>query len=73
MNLKTKLKIKSKTFGNTYEVVDEKTGKEFTINEYPPRQRTSDSAKYAVHEKYGNFIGKTRTFKGAKALISRLS
>ena len=71
MALKTKLRIKSKAFGNTYDVVDEKTGEEFTINEYPERDRhpRSETAKYAVHEKYGSFIGKTKTLKGAKKLI----
>jgi hypothetical protein len=71
MGLKTKLRIKSKTWGNTYDVIDEKTGQEFTINEYPERDRhpRAETAKYAVHEKYGDFLGKTKTLHGAKRII----
>lgn len=70
-NLKTKLRIKSKAWGNTYDVVDEETGQEFTINGYPERDRhpRSETAKYAVHEKYGEFLGKTKTLRAAKKII----
>lgn len=70
MPLKTKLRIRSKTFGNTYDVVDTKTGEMFTIDEFPKRDRTAGSARYIVSPKYRNeVVGKTKTLREAKKLI----
>lgn len=62
---------KDKTFGNSYLAFDEATKGEFTVEEYPKRDRhpISETAKYAVHERYGGFLGKTMTLRGAKNII----
>jgi hypothetical protein len=58
--------------GKTYNVLDEKTGKEYIINQYPKSQRSKDSANYAVSEKYGSFLGKFRTKRNAMSWVNSL-
>lgn len=74
MVLKTTLRIKDKQFGNTYDVEDTKTGRIFTIDEYPKRDRRRGDAKYIVEEegafaKSGTGWIKTRTLREAKQRI----
>jgi len=65
----TTLKTKSEDFGNTYIVTDTKTGNEFTIDQYPKRERGRGSANYIVSKRFGESFAKTMTLSGAKQRI----
>jgi len=57
-------KIKWDSLGSA-DITNEKTGKEFVIDKYP----AGGEARYAVSRKYGEFIGKFRTLKGALEFV----
>jgi hypothetical protein len=74
VKLKTKLLIKDKRYGNTYEVFDADSGRTFTIDEFPRSQRSRGDAKYIVEERGKNSLGwqKTRTLPEAKEIIKKV-
>ena len=77
MTLKVTLRLKDKQFGNTYDVYDTKTGKTFTIDEYPKNQRRRGDAKYIVQEKGAFALSgtgwiTTRTLREAKERIKKV-
>jgi hypothetical protein len=58
--------------GKTYDVKNLKTGKEYTIDQYPKMQRGAGMANYIVSEKYGEALRKFITLSGAKKFIEKL-
>jgi cytochrome c-type biogenesis protein CcmH/NrfF len=59
---------KSEQFGDTWKVVNLSTGQEFTIDQFPKRDRCPECANYIV-EQGNTALAKFMTFRGAKQFI----
>jgi hypothetical protein len=59
-------------WGKTYYVLNTKTGKEYAVDQQPKIYRMPSGANWVVSEKYGGFISKFRTKRGAMNFIKGL-
>jgi hypothetical protein len=59
--------------GKTIEIRDAYTGHAYVLDQYPSWERhRKGAASWAVAEKYGEFLGKFRTKKGALNYLTKL-
>jgi len=65
--------VKGKSYwGKTYYVLNTKTGQEYTVDQQPKIYRMPHGANWVVSEKYGSFLNKFRTRRGAMNFIEGL-